>query len=326
MCGLTHTRFIKKALSGAFLLLSITPFASVVIAGPGQSAKARHATTTRKNAPVFVFQDNFWVNLNHFLRVEAWRRARGIPLELSVAALKPSARAEWESALTTYTDLAKRSFIFDETPTQIDNVLAMESGLIISSKTAINPKFVMALNRISPIYSQHRWHKDHLENRQWIATHAPSITEHAPRIQVAIGKVFGIAPQTNPILVDVVRDIGLNLAYTTQGPVGFSGHTLISAQANSDPNVALDTILHEISHTIDDPIIAIINAEAARQHIRIPSDLWHAMTLYTTGELVRRELGRSRSDPTYGPNSAFLKMYAEGAWHSMIWRRAGCPI
>lgn len=118
--------------------------------------------------------------------------------------------------------------------------------------------------------------------------------------------------------MDVVRDIGPNLAYTTQGPVRFSGHTFISAQANSNPDVALDTILHEISHTMDDQIIAMIDAEAARQHVRIPSDMWHAITLYTTGELVGREIGRSRSDRTYAPNSAFSRMFVERTWHSIF--------
>lgn len=69
---------------------------------------------------------------------------------------------------------------------------------------------------------------------------------------------------------------------------------------------------------MDDQIVATINAEAAGQHVQIPSDMWHAMTLYTTGELVRRELGRTRSDPTYAPNSAFFQMFAEGDWHSVF--------
>lgn len=265
-----------------------------------------------------MFQDNFWVNLHHFLRAEARRRSGGIPLELSVAALKAGEQTEWESALTTYTDLAKRSFIFDQTLTQIDNVLTMQSGTTIKSGTAIDPKLVIALNGAAPIYREHRWNEDHAENQQWIATHAPSIAEHAPAIKAAIGKVFGIKPPDAPILVDVVREIGPNLAYTTQGPVGFLGHTFISAPANSNSDVALDTILHEISHTMDDQIIAMIDAEAARQHVRIPSDMWHAMTLYSTGELVRRELGRSRSDPTYTPNTAFFRMFAEGTWHSVF--------
>lgn len=128
--------------------------------------------------------------------------------------------------MTTYTDLAKRSFIFDKTLTQIDNVLANQSGPI-KGTIAMDTKFVTALNRAAPIYRQHRWNKDHLDNQQWIATQAPAIAKHAPGIKAAIGNVFVITPPKAPILVDVVRDIGLNLAYTTQGPAGFWG-TLLS--------------------------------------------------------------------------------------------------
>lgn len=218
------------------LLLSITSsFPSVPIGSSAQSAKALHSIIVAKNAPIFVFQDNFWVNLNHFVRAEARRRTGEMPLELSVAGLKTGERTEWESALTTYSDLANRSFIFDETLTQIDNVLATQSGSTIESTTAISPKFVMVLDRVAPIYRQYRWNKDDLENRQWIATNAPSIAEHAPRIKAAIGKVFGTAPPKAPILVDVVRDIGPNLAYTTQGPMGFSGHTFYLSPGKFKP-------------------------------------------------------------------------------------------
>lgn len=135
------------------LFLSMTLFSSAVIGSPAQSAKALDSITAGKNAPIFAFQDNFWVNLNHFLRAESRRRTGGVTLELSVAALKAGERSEWESALTTYTDLAKRSFIFDETLTQIDNVLAKQSEPI-KGTIAIDPKFVTALNRASPIYRQ----------------------------------------------------------------------------------------------------------------------------------------------------------------------------
>jgi hypothetical protein len=298
--------------------LGTISLAPIAIGSRAGSIKARHSTTPSKDALVFVFRDNFWVNLHHFLRGEARRRSRGSPLELPWASLKSSELAKWESALSAYADFAKRSFTFDERLTQIDNVLAMQLGQTIGTTTAIDPTFVAALNSAAPIYREHRWGKEHAENQAWIASHTPSIEEHAPSIKAAIGRVFEIKPPSAVILVDVVRDIGPNLAYTTKGPAGFSGHTFISPQPNSNLDVALDTILHEISHAMDDQIIATIDAEAARQHVQIPSDMWHAITLYTTDELVRRELGRSRSDPSYAPNAAFFRMFAEGTWHAVF--------
>lgn len=298
--------------------LSIILFTSIAIGSWAESGQALQSFSAAKSTPVFVIQDNFWVNLNHFLRTEARRHSSSNRLEMPIASFKPGERTEWESALAAYTDLAQRSYIFDQTLTEIDNILATQSSQTISGRTTIGPKFVVALNRAAPIYREYRWNQDHTENQQWIKIHSPAIVEHASHIKEAIGKLFGIKPPEQPILVDVVREIGPNLAYTTQGPVGFSGHTFISAQVNKDPDVALDTILHEISHTMDDQIIAIINDEAARQKVRIPPDMWHAVTLYSTSELVRRELGRGRSDPTYAPNTSFSRMFAEGTWHSIF--------
>lgn len=300
----------------SLLLILISPFAQT-LAARAASGKAPQ-TTTEGSAPIFVFQDNFWVNLHHFLRAEAHRSSAGAPLELPLTSLKADERAAWQSSLSAYAELAKKSFIFDETLTQMDNALAIQTGPVLSKTTSINSKFLTALNNAAAIYREYRWNENHAKNQQWIASHAPSIGEHAPSIKATIGKVFEIKLPQEPILVDLVRDIGLNLAYTTQGPPGFSGHTFISAQANANPDVALDTILHEISHTMDDPIIVIIDAETARQHVQIPPDMWHAITLYTTGELVRHELGRSRSDPSYAPNEAFSKMFTDGTWQAIF--------
>jgi len=118
--------------------------------------------------------------------------------------------------------------------------------------------------------------------------------------------------------VDVVADVGPNLAYTTQGPGGFSGHIFISPGANSNPDIALDTIFHEISHTMDDQIIAVSDSEATRQHVKIPSDMWHAVTLYTTYQLVRREMGRASDDPSYAPNRALAGMFKQGVWPAIF--------
>jgi hypothetical protein len=56
----------------------------------------------------------------------------------------------------------------------------------------------------------------------------------------------------------------------------FSGHTFVSPQVNRNPEVALDTLLHEISHAMD--VASLIDREAAREHVRVPPDLWQRST------------------------------------------------
>src|SRR5436305_13070516 len=62
----------------------------------------------------FRFQDNFWVNLHHFVRAEARRRAFEAPLGMPMSALSEAERAAWASSLDAYADLANLDLVFDE--------------------------------------------------------------------------------------------------------------------------------------------------------------------------------------------------------------------
>lgn len=299
-----------------FLFVSLVSVSAEPANPQGESVKTTQNTAPMGNQ-VFVFQDNLWVNLHHFLRVEAWRRGHGRPLQLPLAELSSDEKTAWESALDAYQDLAKRPFIFDETLNRMDNALAMQTASTLAATDSVDPKFIAALNQAAPIYRAHWWNQVHSENENWLTTHASPILSYASAVRAEIGRVFGVKPPDEPILVDVVNDVGPYLAYTLGGPNGFSGHTFISPEVNANVDVALDTILHEISHTMDDQIIAVIETEASRQHVKIPSDMWHAMTLYTTYQLVRHELGRS-DDSTYAPHAAFANMFKDGNWPAIF--------
>jgi hypothetical protein len=47
------------------------------------------------------------------------------------------------------------------------------------------------------------------------------------------------------------------------------------------------------------------------QEVRAPRNLWHALIFYTTGELVRRELGMS-GDARYLPYAYRFDVYSKG--------------
>jgi len=119
-------------------------------------------------------------------------------------------------------------------------------------------------------------------------------------------------------LVDLARDIGPNLAHTTAGPEGTSGHTVIAPQKNSESDVAMDTIFHEISHPMDRQIVPWADSEAERQHVDIPSDLWHAMTLYTTGEIVRKQISESGNVTAYRPQLDWILIFERNGWSEML--------
>src|SRR4029077_3002134 len=106
----------------------------------------------------------------------------------------------------------------------------------------VDQPIAAALNAAAAAYRDHRWDRDRLANAGWVAAHAAAIMRYAPVMRPRIASVFRVTAPADPILVDVVRDIGPNLAYTTRGPQGFSAHTCISPVTNADPDIAVDTI------------------------------------------------------------------------------------
>ena len=266
---------------------------------------------------VFIFQDNFWINLHHFVRGESRRRSLHAPFELPLSALNANERAAWEGALDAYVELAQLSLISDERLVRIDNTLAKVTDRDVLRSNGMEPKIVTALNAAAPVYRAHRWEEDRRENDRWIAANEPEISQHAVAVKKAIASVLQIVPPSGPILVDLARDIGPTLAYTTEGPDGTAGHTLVAPQKNSDLDVVLDTLLHEISHTMDNQITREVDDEAKRQGVKIPADLWHAITLYTTGEIVKRELGR-QGGPAYRPDASRKEMFKRNGWEEML--------
>ena len=291
-------------------LLSTTAF--LYSQGAASRAVSKH------DQDVFIFQDNFWVNLHHFLRGESRRRSLGLPLEQPLAPLKVEERAAWERALDVYTDLTKRSLTFDESLVRIDNTLATSPDASTVQSEAIDPKIAEALNSAAPVYRAYRWEEDRKENERWIAEKSPLIRQHAAQLKKAIADAFHAVPPDGPVLVDLARDTGPALAYTTDGPPGTAGHTVIAPQQNVDADVALNTIFHEISHTMDDQITKLVDDEASRQGVLVPPDLWHALTLYTTGVIVKRELRQPSDRTPYLPDDNRVTMFARNGWPQLL--------
>jgi hypothetical protein len=266
---------------------------------------------------VFIFQNNFWVNLHHFLRAESRRRGMQAPLELPLSTLNAEERAGWQRGLDGYVEFSRLSLVFDEPLPRINNDLAQapDSGLL--RDIDIESKIAAALNDAAPVYRAHRWAEHRKENADWIAAHGPAIREHAVAVRQAIADAFHAVPLREPIIVDLARDIGPNLAYTTGGPKGTGGHTVIAPQKNANSEVALNTIFHEISHTMDSQITQALDREAERQGVKPPRDLWHAVTLYTTWKIVKRELGKEGA-PAYRPDVDTVRMFERNGWRTIL--------
>ena len=266
--------------------------------------------------PVFRFQNNFWVNMHHFVRGEQWRRAHNQALELPLESLSAPERAAWEGALDAYQEMATRSLIADREMVEFNNALAVADPFEEWKNAPVNRGMAALKGGATFVYRAHRWDRDQRDNAAWITPHEPEIQRHAVAMRRAIAAAFHVKAPREPILVDVAREVGPQLAYTTGGPVGYSGHSVIAPQKNADPMIAMDTIFHEISHTMDRAINDQLYGEAERQHVDPPQQLWHALTIYTTWKLTKREL-RPKPGVPYTPDADADVRFERNGWEKL---------
>jgi hypothetical protein len=249
----------------------------------------------------YTIQSNPWVNLHQRLIHEA--RFKTPP----PAALSGEDLQRWQKAVETYrVFLGKRNPIFD------DELIKMNAAL---SKTTANklPDSIpnvasKALEAVMPLYRAAQWEEDERANRFWIAVAEPMLASAGEELAEAHSKVYA-TPFPKQILVDVSTFAWEFGAYTVGE--GEYAHAVISS---TDPGnqgfAALETLMHEPSHSIVDSASGAIGADltkaASELGVKPRYNLWHAILFYTSGELTRRSLAK-RGVLNYQPY--ILKMY-----------------
>jgi hypothetical protein len=281
---------------------------SVLLAGPSLGVSGRALSQGEQR---FVFRNGFWTNLHHALLADAGRRAQQEALALPLDGLSGGEAQAWSAALDAYDTFKGRSVIFDDELVQINDAL---TGIPDDrSPTGLASAMTAVLAAAAPVYRRHAWASQRRVNSDWIAAIEPIVERHAVSVTDAIAAAYRTTWPARPIVVDVTSDADVHGGYTTtRGPSGAAGHTTIaSPDEKLQGDMAVEIIFHEASHTIDDRIVKIIDDECARQHVRAPPNLWHALLFFTAGEMVRRDLGKS-NDPSYQPYADRFGVYERG--------------
>jgi hypothetical protein len=114
-----------------------------------------------------------------------------------------------------------------------------------------------------------------------------------------------------PILVDVVETVdwaGANTSWSDSG----QGNVLIARSPGGA--AAFEILFHEASHVLMDraaPMRHDLDRAAKAADFRLPTDLWHVVLFYTTGEAVRPIL-EERGSPGYTP--MIYEIFGRGTW------------
>ena len=248
---------------------------------------------------MFVFQDNFWLNLHQFLRGEVFRRSVRATPGLDAGLLPEADGSVWTRAVDSYVDVARHDVLFDDLSRKIGNALALVGDVQVLPESldgVIGMSTRVALNSAAPIYRTQVWPARRRGNEAWIASAKALLAQHETTMAAALAQIYAVDWPRDPILVDVVPEVGPNSAITHTGPPGFAAHTQASAGSlRNTGDAPLELLFHEATHTarLEGHIQGMIREECTRQKLPVPENLWHAIIMFTSGSLARQELAKS---------------------------------
>jgi hypothetical protein len=291
-------RVIPTALASALILSFSAPL----------YAQAEEAASVAP--PVIEFHSGFWLNLHHFLYLEARLHSSAEPVARNAEAqpeyaaalpagdLTPAEQTAWNAALGTYTkDWAARSLLQNGDMVIVNDRLAeLEDCTDISAQATpacaagLRADMVSALTQAAPVYRAHWWAEQDRENRAWIAGVTPLIHEMGSDMANRLVRVFRHPWPSGRLRVDVVWYAGAEGSYTTLMPPHI---TIASHDSRNQGLAAFEILFHEASHTLAEGVNEAIERRCRELGKPIPRDLWNALLFYTTGELVRREVANS---------------------------------
>jgi len=349
MAGSAMAPFRRRNVLRIVVTLPLSLLAAV--GGAASSAErapvygAKQATTTQTSGtesplPVFEMHSGFWVNLHHFLYLQArllkgnsssteTGRGAAQPDELPVSLIDfPEADIRaWQDAVAFYSkDLAGRDLLLNGDMEIINNQLsAMETCPDLEGKTArlcksgLRQDLVEALERAAPVYRAHWWAQQDQANREWITQVAPMIQKMGVELSGQLAEVYQRPWPSERLRVDVVWYGGPFGAYTSLDPI----HVTISSHDPRNHGVyGFEVLFHESSHALAGAVTAAIAREFRARDKPIPRDFWHALLFYTTGEIVRRDVEYGSMTLVYEQNSgssSYLPYAARFGLYSGSW-------
>lgn len=251
--------------------------------------------------PVFHFRSDFWVNLDHFLYLQA-RIQRGFSVAgaghappttwkaANLSGLSSEQRRAWQDAVSYYAKhFAEYSFPYDSFLVRVDNRLGQMGGCMeITGKpdpncaAGIDPDLTKILEEAAPIYRTYWWPRQNSVNRAWIARASKLVHLSGGRPADLLAIDFQETWPADPIPVDITVYAGPYGAYTTLGPLHIS---ISSADPRNQGPLALEVVFREASHVMAWPVEQAIMEQCRQETKAVPRDLWHALAFYTTARV-----------------------------------------
>jgi len=306
--GSRQMRFRHWAPALVFLLGMAAPCLRAQIPSPVVGSSSipipQAAPSPGLAVPSFEFRSGFWVNLHHFLYLQArlqsgFITAGGAPPNVpaedqaNLTDLSPAERLAWQKAVDYYADnFADRDFPYDGFLVRIDDRLSdmaacpdLTGRSSPSCASGIDPAIAAILEEAAPVYRAHWWAAQNQANQAWISQAAALVRRYGDRPAEGLSRVFGQLWPARPIPVDVVSYAGNSGSYTTLGPLHI---VLASGNGLNQGSSALEVVFREASHVLAQPVEAAIIEQCRQQTKPVPRDLWNAVASYTTAKVFEQ--------------------------------------
>jgi len=314
---------------------------------PAARAGSQQSSSTEIPLPVFELHSGFWFNLHHTLYYEARQKkalssrdasagksATAAPIS-TLAGKQGVTEAEqkaWDEAVAYYAEnYAEKDLLFSTELTQLKDQLGdFEDCNELSGHkrkfcdAGLPPKLTQILEAAAPVYRAHLWPEHDRANRNWILRVAPLVREQGVGISERLADIYRTRWPQGRIRVDVSAYANAAGAYTTVDPLRV---TISSLDSRNQGAEALEVLFHEGSHGIAEPVQAAIIRECHQRDKPIPRDLWHALVLYTTGEVIRPAVASSSTANGYkpsqaqgssGPSSIVRQIFSQRGWKDYL--------
>lgn len=281
--------------------------------------------------PVFEFHSGFWVNLHQFVYHEARARLAakdqkdqpaasaksGPTLHQSATSLSPAEQKTWDQVVSYYiANYAEKDPLINLDLILLKNQLEdfEDCSELTGHKkpqcdAGLPGNIGPMLEAAAPIYRAHWWADQDRANRRWVARVAPLVREQGVGLSQRLADIYQTHWPEEKIRVDVCAYANAAGAFTTLDPLRV---TIASSDPRNQGGEALEVLFHESSHGIAQPVDAAIRRECKQRDKPIPRDLWHALIIYTTGEVLRPVMRDSADTPgpAAAPTSASQVPYA----------------
>lgn len=289
-----------RSVSPRWLLLASL---GVLLAFTAPVARAQQVDSIYGPLPVFEFHSGFWVNLHHFLYHEA--RVRLATKDAATAktsgptlkqtptvSLSASEQKLWNDAIAYYmANYAGKDLLINIDLILLKNQIEdfEDCDELTGRKhprcdAGLPGKVGPILDSVAPIYRAHWWSDQDRANRRWVFRVAPLVREQGVGLSERLADIYQTQWPKEKIRVDVCAFANSAGAYTTLDPLRV---TIASTDPRNQGQEALEVLFHEASHGIAAPVEAAISRECKQREKPIPRDLWHALIVYTTSEVLR---------------------------------------